>query len=50
MREWIVAIVLYVFGIGVFRWLGGFAAAGDALREWGRATAASRKASSPSSS
>jgi hypothetical protein len=50
MKEWIVAVVLYVVGIGVFRWLGGVAAAGDALREWGRAAAAPRKAASPSSS
>jgi len=50
MSEWMIAIVLYVLGIGVLRWLGGFAAAGDALREWGRATAMSRKTASSSSS
>jgi hypothetical protein len=40
---WIVTGVLYVVGIGFFRWLGGVAAAGDAIARWGRATAEKRR-------
>jgi hypothetical protein len=38
MRDWIVILVLYVFVLGLFRVLGGFAAAGEAIQAWGRAT------------
>ncbi len=39
MRDWIVIVVLYLLGMGIFRLLGGFGAAGEALRQWGRAWA-----------
>ena len=48
MREWIVYIVLYVVGLGLFRLLGNFGAAGDALRHWGEAS--SKLRANPSSS
>ena len=31
MVSWIVIGVLYVLSVGLFRWLGGVAAAGDAI-------------------
>jgi hypothetical protein len=40
---WIIAAVLYLFGVCVFNLLGGLAAAGDALRRWGRASAGGDK-------
>ena len=49
MRDWIVIGVLYAFGIGVFRILGGLGAAGEAIRRWG-AFSASPSKSEPSSS
>ncbi len=50
MWSWIGIGVLYVLGIGFFRWLGGVAAAGDAIARWGRATAEHRRrAASPGS-
>jgi len=49
MKDLIVAVVLYLFAIGMFRWLGGFASAGEALRDWGSATAAKRTSASSSS-
>jgi len=42
MREWIPILVLYVVGLGFFRALGGFGAAGGALRRWGRGSSALR--------
>jgi hypothetical protein len=48
MKDWIIVVVLYGFGIGCFRLLGGINAAGEALRRWGRAS--SRIKASPSSS
>jgi len=42
MRDWIVVIVLYALGIGIFHLLGGLGAAGDALREWGRSSSTVR--------
>jgi hypothetical protein len=48
MWSWIVTGVLYAVGIGSFRLVGGMGSAMDALREWGRASAASRP--TPSSS
>jgi hypothetical protein len=48
MVSWIVIGVLYVFGIGFFHWLGGIAAASDAIASWGRSTAEKRRRSLPS--
>jgi hypothetical protein len=45
----IVTIVLYVLGIGLFRWLGGVQAAGAAIERWGH-TAAERRRRVTSSS
>jgi hypothetical protein len=42
MRDWIVALVFYLFALGVFRAVGGLGAAGEALRRWGRATSTVR--------
>jgi hypothetical protein len=36
---WIGIALLYLLGMGLFGWLGGISAAGDALSRWGRATA-----------
>jgi hypothetical protein len=41
--------VLYVLAVGLFRWLGGFAAAGEACRRWGQASSATRVSSGSSS-
>jgi hypothetical protein len=49
MAGWIVVAVLYLLGIGFFRWIGGVGSAMEALRRWGEATAARRKVDSPSS-
>jgi hypothetical protein len=43
MWSWIVVAILYVFGMGFFRWLGGISAAADALSRWGHATAERRR-------
>jgi hypothetical protein len=48
MRDWLVYIVLYVVGLGLFRLLGNFGAAGNALRSWGEAS--SKLRADPSSS
>ncbi len=48
MWSWIGIAVLYVFGIGFFRWLGGIGAASDAIQRWGRVTADRRRTTSPS--
>ncbi len=45
MLGWIVIGVLYVLGIGFFRWLGGIASASDAIANWGRSTAERRRRS-----
>ena len=51
MWEWILIIVLYMLGIGFFRWLGGVGAAADAIQRWGHATAERRqRTSSPNAS
>jgi len=42
MWDLIVIGVLYVLSLALFRWLGGFGAAGDAFRVWGRAHSAKR--------
>jgi hypothetical protein len=49
MWGWIGVVVLYVSGIGFFRWLGGVGAAEDAIQRWGRVTAEKRRARSPKS-
>jgi hypothetical protein len=43
MASWILICLLYVFSIGLFRWLGGVGAASDAISSWGRATAEKRR-------
>jgi hypothetical protein len=47
--DWIVIVVLYLVAAGLLRLLGGFAAAGEALRRWGRASASIRRSGSPGS-
>jgi hypothetical protein len=42
MRDWIVIAAAYIVVLGFFRWLGGFASAGDAFRRWGRANSSFR--------
>ena len=50
MLNWIWIPALYVFAFGLFAWLGGISAAGDAIARWGRETAERRRgALSPSS-
>jgi Sec-independent protein translocase protein TatA len=49
MWSWIVIGVLYVLVIGGFRILGGIGAAGDALRDWGRASSNDSRTPHPSS-
>ncbi len=44
MVTWIVIGVLYVGNILLFRFLGGFNSAGEALSRWGEATARKRRA------
>jgi hypothetical protein len=46
MWEWLLIIVLYVLGMGAFRWLGGVGAASDAIQHWGHATAERRRRAS----
>lgn len=36
MTSWIVVIVLYALGMGLFHILGGLGACADAFREWGQ--------------
>ena len=40
MTDWIIIVILYAFGAGFFRLLGGMNAAGEALQRWGRASSA----------
>jgi hypothetical protein len=44
MWTWIVIGVLYVGNALLFRFLGGFESAGEAMRQWGAATARRRRA------
>ena len=39
MTSWIITIALYALGMGLLLWLGGVAAASDAISRWGRSTA-----------
>jgi hypothetical protein len=41
--SWIWIGVLYVLGIGFFRWLGGLNAAATAIQRWGHATGEKRR-------
>jgi len=43
VASWMVILLLYVLSIGLLRWLGGVAAASDAIASWGRATAEKRR-------
>jgi hypothetical protein len=43
MLSWIWIPVLYALAFGLFGWLGGIAAAGDAIAHWGRETAERRR-------
>jgi hypothetical protein len=43
MLTWIVVAVLYAVGMGLFHILGGLSAAGEAIENWGRASAADRE-------
>ena len=47
--NWIVIGILYLFGIGFFRWLGGIGAAADAIKSWGRVYSDRRRRTSSSS-
>jgi hypothetical protein len=40
MWGWIVVLVLYAVGMGLFHVLGGIRAAGEAIENWGRASSA----------
>jgi len=37
--SWIGIALLYLLGMGLFRWLGGIGAAGNAISRWGSETA-----------
>jgi hypothetical protein len=51
MLTWIVVVVLYAVGMGLFHIFGGLRAAGEAIENWGRAHAAGGEDQlSPSSS
>jgi hypothetical protein len=50
MWSWLGIGALYLLGLGFFRWLGGIAAASDAIAEWGRRTAERRRSLTTSSS
>jgi hypothetical protein len=43
MFTWIEIGLLYLLGMGLLGWLGGIAAAGDAIARWGRETAERRR-------
>jgi hypothetical protein len=44
MWTWILIVALYVGNGLLFRFLGGFESAGEAMRRWGEATARRRQA------
>jgi hypothetical protein len=49
MWSWLWIAVLYVLGIGFFRWLGGIGAAATAIQRWGHAVGERRlKSQAPS--
>jgi hypothetical protein len=43
MVGWIAIGLVYMLAMGLFCWLGGISAAGDALSRWGCAAAARRR-------
>jgi hypothetical protein len=43
MLSWIWIPALYVLAFGLFGWLGGIAAAGDAIARWGSESAERRR-------
>jgi hypothetical protein len=43
--SWLGIGALYLIGIGFFHWIGGVAAASDAIAQWGHATAERRRRS-----
>jgi hypothetical protein len=49
MWDWIWIGALYLLGMSVFRWLGGLAAAANAIQRWGHATGERRRRTSPPS-
>ena len=50
MWGWLLVLVLYAVGMGLFHVLGGIRAAGEAIENWGRASSAGRvEQASPSS-
>jgi hypothetical protein len=48
MLSWIWIPALYVLSFGLFRWLGGISAAGDAITRWGREHAERRRCTASS--
>jgi hypothetical protein len=50
MLSWIWVPALYVLAFGLFAWLGGISAAGDAIARWGRETAERRHSAASSCS
>jgi hypothetical protein len=50
MWSWIEIGALYLLGMGLLCWLGGIAAAGDAISRWGRESVGSRRGVVSSSS
>jgi hypothetical protein len=50
MGSWIVVIVLYVLGMGLFHLLGGLGAAGEWFQRWGETSANQRRRRVSSSS
>ena len=49
MRDAIVFLTLYVVVLGLFRWLGGFGSAGEAIRRWSESSSAARPTAGSSS-
>lgn len=49
MSNWIVIVVLYALGMGLFAVVGGLRSAGAAFRTWGEAVAARRHETSSAS-
>ncbi len=40
--DWVIVVLAYAFGLGVFRLLGGFPEAARAITRWGAASSAKR--------
>jgi hypothetical protein len=43
MTQWIIIVVLYGLGMGLFSLLGGLSSAGEAFRRWGESATAGRR-------